>query len=54
MELLLQRTSYVSAGVSLISGSIPGADYKIKNHKSSYTAAGSAAGKLVSVQAYCS
>ena len=53
MEDLFQIVSYIGAGVSLMLGSIPGAAYKSKYHKSLYTGAGSAAGWLVQVQAYC-
>ena len=53
MEVLFQIVSYIGAGVSLMLGSIPGAAYKSQYHKGSHTGAGSAAGWLVQVQAYC-
>lgn len=51
MEVLLQIASCIGAGVSLRLGSISGAAYKGKYHKSSYVSGGSAAGWLVLVQA---
>ena len=53
MEVLFQIVSYIGAGVSLMLGSIPGAAYKSKYHKSLYTGAGGATGRLVWFQAYC-
>ena len=45
--------SYIGAGIPLMLGSIPGATYKSKDRKSSYTGAGSAVRWLVQFQAYC-
>ena len=53
MEVLFQIVSYIGAGVFLVLEPIPGVVYKVKYHKSLYTDAGSAAGWLVQVQAYC-
>jgi hypothetical protein len=52
MEVLFQMVSYIGAGVSLKSGSIPGGGYKGKYHKSLYIGIGSVVW-LVQVQAYC-
>ena len=54
MEVLFQMASYIGAGVSLMLGSIPGAAYKGKDQKSSGIDAGSTAGQVVQIQAYCS
>ena len=54
MEVLFQIVSYIGAGVSLMLGSIPGAAYKGKDQKSSGIDAGSTAGQVVQIQAYCS
>lgn len=53
MEVLLQMVSCIGAGVVLMLGSIPGLAYKGKKQNSSYLDAGSVAGLLVRVQAYC-
>jgi hypothetical protein len=43
MEVLFQMASYIGAGVFLVLGSFPGAAYKGKDHKSSYTGVGNVA-----------
>ena len=52
MEVLFQIISYNGTGVSVMLESIPGAAYKSKHYRNSYTGAGSAAGWLVRVQVY--
>ena len=53
MEFLFQVVSYIGAGVSLMLGSIPGAAYEGKYHKSLYIGIGIAIGWLFGVQAHC-
>ena len=47
IEVLFQMASYISAGVSLMLGSIPGAAYRSKTHKSLHIGPGTVAFALV-------
>lgn len=47
MEVLLQIAFYIAAGVFLILGSIPGAAYRSKTHKSLHIGPGTVAFALV-------